>query len=141
MTIKQLSVFIENKTGRINEVTHILGTNGINMTAFSLAENTDFGILRLIVSNVDKAIQVLKEAHFGISVTDVVCFSCPNQPGALSIVLEYLAKEDIFIEYMYAFSQGDTANVVIRPTDNKRCIEILSHYKCDLLDSSALHQL
>lgn len=140
MTIKQLSVFIENKTGRINEVTRILGANGINMTAFSLAENTDFGILRLIVSDVDKAIRVLKEAHFGISVTDVVCFSCANEPGALSVVLEYLAKEHIFIEYMYAFSQGDIANVVIRPTNNQRCVEILSHYKCDLLDSSALQQ-
>lgn len=140
MTIKQLSVFIENKTGRINEVSRILGTNGINMTAFSLAENADFGILRLIVSDVDKAIKVLKEAHFGITVTDVVCFSCPNEPGSLSVVLEYLAKEDIFIEYMYAFSQGDTANVVIRPTDNNRCIEILSHYNCDLLDRSALKQ-
>lgn len=140
MTIKQLSVFIENKTGRINEVSSILGANGINMTAFSLAENADFGILRLIVSDVDKAIKILKEAHFGITVTDVICFSCPNQPGALSTVLEYLAKEDIFIEYMYAFSQGDTANVVIRPTDNNRCIEILSHYNCDLLDKSALKQ-
>lgn len=140
MTIKQLSVFIENKTGRINEVTRILGANDINMTAFSLAENADFGILRLIVSDVDSAIQVLKEAHFGVSITDVVCFSCPNQPGALSIVLEYLAKENIFIEYMYAFSQGDTANVVIRPTDIQRCIEILQHYDCNLLNKTSLKQ-
>ena len=124
-TIKQLSVFIENKTGRINEVTRILADNGINMTAFSLAESADFGILRMIVSDVDKARQALKEARFGVNTTDVVCFSCENVPGALATVLERLAKEDIFIEYMYAFSQGEKANVVIRPTDVARCVEVL----------------
>lgn len=140
MTIRQLSVFIENRTGRINEVTRILGQNGINMTAFSLAESAEFGILRMVVSDVDKAVKALKEAHFGVSVTDVVCFSCPNVPGALATVLEYLAKEDIFIEYMYAFSQGDTANVVIRPTDIDRCIDILTYYKCDILNKNNLSQ-
>lgn len=141
MTIKQLSVFIENKTGRINEVTRILGQNGVNMTAFSLAESADFGILRMIVSDVDLAMRVLKEAHFGLTVTDVVCFSCPNTPGSLSTVLEYLAKENIFIEYMYAFSEGDTANVVIRPTDVKRCLDILTSYNCNLLNRNNLKQL
>ncbi len=140
MTIKQLSVFIENKTGRINEVTRILGQNGINMTAFSLAESADFGILRMVVSDVELAKRVLKEAHFGVTVTDVVCFSCPNTPGSLATVLEYLAKENIFIEYMYAFSKGGTANVVIRPTDVNRCIEILTFYKCDLLNRTNLSQ-
>lgn len=133
MKIKQLSVFIENKTGRINEVAQILGANGINMTAFSLAENAEFGILRLIVSDVDLAVKVLKEAHFGISINDVICLSCPNVPGSLSTVLGCLAKENVFIEYMYAFSQGDTANIVIRPTDLDKCIEILDNCDCDLL--------
>lgn len=140
MTIKQLSVFIENKTGRINDVTHILGDNGVNMTAFSLAENADFGILRMVVSDVELAVRVLKEAHFGVSVTDVVCFNCPNKPGALATVLEYLAKENIFIEYMYAFSEGETASVVIRPTDIDKCVEILTFYKCDILNKSNLKQ-
>lgn len=140
MTIKQLSVFIENKTGRINEVTRILGDNGINMTAFSLAESADFGILRMIVSDVDKATEVLKRAHLGTSVTDVICLSCSNTPGSLAEILEYLAKENIFIEYMYAFSKGDTANVVIRPTDIARCIEVLGKNKCTVLDKSILKQ-
>ncbi|NDW19834.1 amino acid-binding protein [Dysgonomonas sp. 216] len=140
MKIKQLSVFIENKTGRINEVTRILGVNNINMTAFSLAENSDFGILRLIVSDVDKAVKVLKEAHFGINITEVVCFSCPNVPGSLSAVLGHLAKEDVFIEYMYAFSQGDTANVVIRPTDIDKCLEILKTCHCNIIDRDSLSQ-
>lgn len=141
MTIKQLSVFIENKTGRINDVAHILGNNKINMTAFSLAENADFGILRMIVSDVELAVQVLKEAHFGVSITDVVCFSCPNKPGALATILEYLAKENIFIEYMYAFSEGETANVVIRPTDIGKCLDTLTFYKCDILNKSNLRQI
>lgn len=132
MIIKQLSVFIENKTGRINDVTRILAANQINMTAFSLAESTDFGILRMIVSDVEGAKTALKEAHFGVSITDVISFCCPNQPGAMNTILEFLAREQVFIEYMYAFSEGDSANVVIRPTDIDRCAEILklNHYDC-----------
>lgn len=134
MKRKQLSVFIENKTGRINEVTQILGNNGVNMTAFSLAENSEFGILRLIVSDVDLAVKVLREAHFGLTITDVVGFACPNIPGSLSHVLAHLAKENVFIEYMYAFSQGETANVVIKPTDIDKCIEILDKCNCEIID-------
>ena len=139
MTIRQLSVFIENKTGRINEVTRILGVHKINMTAFSLAENSDFGILRMVVSDVDLAVSVLKAAHFGVNVTDVICLCCRNVPGSMSTILEYLAKENVFIEYMYAFSQGETANVVIRPTDIERCIEILTKYECELLSDKNLN--
>ena len=84
MTIKQLSVFLENKTGRINEVTKILGKHGINMHAFSMAESTDFGILRLIVREVDKAVEVLRNENFAVMLTDVVCISCPNEAGSLS---------------------------------------------------------
>ena len=128
MIIKQLSVFIENKTGRINEVTRILEEHGINMSAFSLAESADFGILRMIVSDVEGAKRVLKAAHFGVSVTDVICIVCPNVPGAMHRVLEVLAREQVFIEYMYAFSQGKTADVVIRPTDVARAAEILKTF-------------
>ena len=97
MTIKQLSVFLENKTGRINEVTKILGKAGISMQAFSMAETTDFGILRLIVAEVDKAVEVLREANFAVMLTDVVCISCTNEAGALSTILDKLSQKDIFI--------------------------------------------
>ena len=133
MTIKQLSVFLENKTGRINEVTKILGKNGINMHAFSMAETTDFGILRLIVSEVDKAVEILRNENFAVMLTDVVCISCPNVAGSLSAILEKLAGEEIFIEYMYAFSEGEAANVVIRPTDITRCVSVLTSCNCTLL--------
>ncbi len=77
MTIKQLSVFLENKTGRINDVTKTLAKYDINMHAFSMAESTDFGILRLIVSDVEKAVEVLRAENFAVMLTDVVCISCP----------------------------------------------------------------
>lgn len=136
MTIKQLSVFLENKTGRINDVTKILAQNGINMQAFSMAETTDFGILRLIVSEVDKAVEALRNANFAVMLTDVVCISCPNVAGSLSTVLEQLAENKIFIEYMYAFAQGDTANVVIRPNDIERCVSVLNECDCNIIHKS-----
>lgn len=133
MTIKQLSVFLENRTGRINEVAKILGANNINMKAFSMAETADFGILRLIVPEVDKAVQVLRDASFAVMLTDVVCLNTCNVPGALSNILESLASNDIFIEYMYAFSEGDTANVVIRANDMDKCVSVLGECGCTLI--------
>ena len=125
MTIKQLSIFLENRTGRINEVAKILAENGINMQAFSMAETADFGLLRLIVPDVDKAVEVLHAASFAVMVTDVLCISCPNVPGSMSAVLEKLAANNVFIEYMYAFSEGDTANVVIRPNNIDEAVKVL----------------
>ena len=125
MIIKQLSIFLENRTGRINEVAKILAENGINMQAFSMAETADFGLLRLIVPDVDKAVEVLRAASFAVMVTDVLCITCPNVPGSLSSVLEKLALNDIFIEYMYAFSDGDSANVIIRPTNVEAALKVL----------------
>ena len=125
MIIKQLSIFLENRTGRINEVAKILAENGINMQAFSMAETADFGLLRLIVPDVDKAVEVLHAASYAVMVTDVLCISCPNVPGSMSAVLEKLAANNVFIEYMYAFSEGDTANVVIRPTNVEAAAAVL----------------
>ena len=133
MKTKQLSVFLENKTGRINQVTRILGENGINMLAFSIAETADFSIIRMIVSDVDKASQVMKEAHFAVRVTDVVCIKCSNQAGSLSKILDVLANANVFIEYMYAFSDGDTARVVIRPTDLDICLQVLHQNNCHVI--------
>ena len=132
MTIKQLSIFLENRTGRINEVTKILAENGINMQAFSMAETADFGLLRLIVPDVEKAVEVLHAASFAVMLTDVVCISCPNVAGSLSAILEQLAEKEIFIEYMYAFADGDKANVVIRPNDIDKCVNVLGGCECEL---------
>lgn len=133
MTIRQISVFLENKSGRINDVTKALGKAGINMHAFSMSETTDFGILRLIVSDVDRAIEVLRAANFSVIQTEVICISCANTAGSLSVILERLAEQNIFIEYMYAFAQGDKANVVIRPSDLNRSLEVLKQMDCSVL--------
>ena len=142
MTIKQLSVFLENKTGRINEVTKILGTNGINMKAFSMAETADFGILRLLVSEVDKAVQVLRDASFAVMLTDVVCLNVPNVAGALSGILETLAANEIFIEYMYAFSfrKDQDAVLVFRFDDADKAIVELEKIGAKILTSQALFE-
>ena len=79
------------------------------------------------ISDVNAAKEALREAGFAVMLTDVVCLSCANKPGALSSILDILAREEIFIEYMYAFSEGDLANVVIRPTDVEKCIDTLTN--------------
>ncbi len=137
-TIKQLSVFLENKGGRINDVAKALGEHGINMHAFSMAETTDFGILRLIVSDVEQAVGVLRAENFAVVLTDVVCISCPNVAGALSAILERLAEHQVFIEYMYAFAQGEKAHIVIRPSNLEECLKWLEEDDCDILADKQL---
>ncbi len=141
MKTKQLSIFLENKSGRLTEVTEVLGAAGINLSAMSIADNSDFGILRCIVSDPDKAYQVLKEAHFAVKITDVIGFVCPNTSGSLAIVLKHLSQNGIFIEYMYSFANGDVATVVIRPTDLDACEKILADKKVELMAANDLYQL
>ena len=141
MLIKQLSIFLENKKGRFTEVAKILGEEGINMTAFTVAENSDFGILRLIVSDVDKAIEILRDKRYAVSVTDVVCLRCPNLPGSLARIMDILTKAEIFIEYMYAFAQGEGANIIIRPDNLGHCVEVLQENKLSLLAANDLYKL
>ena len=141
MLAKQLSIFLENKSGRLTEVTEVLGNAGVNLSALSIADNSDFGILRCIVSNPEKAYQVLKDAHFAVKITDVIGFSCPNTSGSLALVLRYLSDAGVFIEYMYSFANGDVANIVIRPTDLDACDRILEERKVDLMAASDLYRL
>lgn len=141
MVAKQLSIFLENKEGRLTEVTEVLAREGVNLSALCIAENADFGILRGIVSDPDKAYKALKEHHFAVNITDVVGISCPNVPGALAKVLQCLSAAGVFIEYMYSFANGDAANVVIRPNDMKKCLEVLTEKKVDLLAADDLYRL
>ena len=141
MKTKQLSIFLENKSGRLTEVTDVLGAAGINLSAMSIADNSDFGILRCIVSDPDKAYKVLKEQHFAVKITDVIGFVCPNTSGSLAIVLKHLSGNGVFIEYMYSFANGDVATVVIRPTDLDACEKILADKKVELMAANDLYQL
>ena len=104
MLIRQLSVFLENKQGRFTQVAQLLGQEGVNMTAFSVSENADFGILRLIVDETDRALDILRRHKYAVTEVDVFQLRCPNQPGALGRVMDIITQAGIFIEYMYAFS-------------------------------------
>lgn len=141
MIAKQLSIFLENKSGRLTEVTEILANEGINLSALSIAENADFGILRGIVSDPDKAYKALKAHHLAVSITDVIGINCPNIPGSLARVLRFMSNEGVFIEYMYSFANGETANVIIRPNDMEKCIKVLTDKKVELLAASELYRL
>lgn len=141
MLAKQLSIFLENKSGRLTEVTDILGDADINLSAMSIADNSDFGILRCIVSDPEKAYAVLKENHFAVKITDVIGFQCPNTSGSLARVLRHLSSKGVFIEYMYSFANGNYATVVIRPTDLQECDRILSEMKVELMAANDLYKL
>ena len=141
MIIKQLSIFLENREGRLTEVAEILGSAGINMTAFSVADNSDFGILRLIVSDPEKAHKLLKDKLFAVSLTDVICLQLPNSPGSLARVLKILSSESVFIEYMYAFSLGETACAVIRPNLLDTAINALNQNQISLIQADELYKI
>lgn len=141
MIAKQLSIFLENNTGRLTEVTEVLAREGINLSALCIAENADFGILRGIVSDPDKAYTVLKANHFAVNITNVVGINCPNIPGALAKVLNYLSEAGVFIEYMYSFANNNSANVIIRPSNLEKCIEVLTEKKVELLAANDLYRL
>ena len=138
MFAKQLSVFLENKSGRLTEVTEVLAAEYINLSAMSIADNSDFGILRCIVSDPDHAYQVLRREHFAVKVTDVVGFICPNVPGSLAKILRKLSDQGVFIEYMYSFNFGDHANIIVRPSNLEECARILEDLKVGKLDKEQM---
>lgn len=142
MIIKQLSVFLENTTGRLNEVTQILGNAGINMSAFSVADTSEFGILRMIVSDPETAFTILREAEFSVKLTDVICLHSPNEPGALARALTILSDESVFIEYLYAYSMDNkSANIVLKPDNIQKCIEVLQAHQMELVSASEMYKI
>ena len=127
MKVEQISIFIENKSGRLAEVTRTLGEAGVNIRALSLADTSDFGILRLIVNDCEKAKQVLKEKGFTVSKTEVVAVEVPDCPGGLSRILQALDRAQINVEYMYAFVErcGENAVIIFRFDETDKAIQTL----------------
>jgi len=127
MLIKQISVFLENRKGRLSEITDILAKNDINIRALSIADTTNFGILRLIVNNTHKAEKALKENNFTVSINSMVSVSLPDSPGGLSNVLKTLSDGDLQIEYMYAFisHDPDKAYVLMRIEEDFKAQKLL----------------
>lgn len=111
--IKQISVFLENKSGRLVRVAQVLGEAGINIRGISIADTSDFGILRMIVDQPEKAIEAFKEKGIMATVTDVIAMEVPDTPGGLARVLEYMQEADINIEYLYSFIEKPTTNAII----------------------------
>jgi len=127
MKVEQISIFLENKSGRLAEVTGILARAGINIRALSLADTADFGILRLIVNRTDPAKQVLKESGFTVAKTEVIALEVPDAPGGLARILATLHGAGINVEYMYAFVQrsGDNAIIIFRFDELDKAIQVL----------------
>jgi hypothetical protein len=128
MKVEQISVFLENKSGRLAEVTNILSASGVNIRALSLADTADFGILRLIVNQTDKAKEVLKKNGFTVGKTEVIALEVPDRPGGLAGILKILEGGSINVEYMYAFVQrsGDNAIIIFRFDEIDKAIEVLT---------------
>lgn len=137
--IKQLSIFLENKTGRLTEVTRLLGKSGINLTAFSMSESSDFGIMRVVLSDPETAQKLLISHGFTVTLCDVVCLFVPNTPGTLSEALLILSEHNVSVDYMYAFAMDDIARVVIRPSDINRCVEVLQKSNLKLAKASDMY--
>lgn len=143
MKVEQISIFIENKSGRLAEVAKTLGEADVNIRALSLADTSDFGILRLIVNNNETASAVLKEKGFTVSKTEVVAVEVPDCPGGLAKILQTLDGAAINVEYMYAFVERSAGNAVIifRFDETDNAIKVLTKAEFNVLDGQKLSGL
>jgi len=130
MKIMQISVFLENRKGRLYDVCSLLGTNDVNIRALTIAETESFGVLRIVVDKSDFAIQLLRDNHFVANFTDVVAVEVPDRPGGLASILKVLAENDVNIEYMYGFVEKftDKALLVMRFEDTDFAQQILAKH-------------
>ncbi len=135
MKVRQLSIFLENRSGRLAEVTEIMGEASINIRALSLADTSDFGILRVIVDDPDKALRILEEKGFTVTGTDVLAVEVEDKPGGLARVLKLLEEEGVNVEYMYAFMEKltDHALLIFRIEDIEGAIEICRKHGIKIL--------
>jgi hypothetical protein len=141
MIIHQLSVFLENKSGRIAEVLEALGRENIRITALSMADTTEFGILRLIVSDADKAKELLKKSNFTVNITEVISVMAPNEAKHYARVLKILSDQDISVEYTYAYSVGDKSIIILRCSNTEEAIAALKSHEMELMRASDLYKI
>jgi hypothetical protein len=143
MRITQISVFIVNESGRLHEVTGLLGDNNINIRALSLADTSDFGILRLIVNEPDKAYRLLRENEFTVGRTEVLAVEVPDNPGGLAGVLGALSKASINVEYMYALVERstDSAVMIFRFDDTAKAVDTLTANGYKLMKGEQIYEI
>jgi len=141
--ITQISVFVENKPGRLADIAGIIAEAGIDIRALSLADTTDFGILRLIVNDPERAAGALKAHGLTVNRTNVIGVALEDRPGALYSVLDILRRESIGVEYTYAFitRKTDGAFVILRVADNERAAQALISHGVALLESSEVYEI
>ncbi|MCX5827220.1 MAG: amino acid-binding protein [Deltaproteobacteria bacterium] len=141
MKVEQVSVFLENKQGSLEEVTRILRDANVNIRTLSLADTTDFGILRLIVNDVDTTSRALRDKGFRVSRTTVVAVEVPDKPGGLHSILEVLARDNIAVEYLYAYVEksGENAVIIFRFDDSNAAIEVLRKNSFSVLSGDKLY--
>ena len=140
MTIKQLSVFLENREGRLDEVLKTLGANDVNIVALSLADTSDYGMLRMIVSDPEKGKAVLKEAGITSMLTDVVALRVPHATGSLSKAMHALMVDGVNVEYMYAFANGADASAVLKSDDPSKVVAILKENGFDVWEADEAYR-
>ena len=142
MKVEQISIFLENKSGRLAEVTDILAKNNINLRALSLAYTADFGIFRLIVSDSEKTVALLKDRGFTLSRNEVVAVVVPDRPGGLASILALLQGKAINVEYMYAFVQKSEGNAVLifRFDEIEQAIDVLRESGVRVLSKEEVQQ-
>lgn len=140
MIIKQISVFVENKRGRLAEITKVLQQENIDIRALSIADTKDFGILRLIVNDADKAIDILKRDGFTVSITKVIGIGIDDKPGGLAKAMAVLNENKISVEYMYAFISrtAETAYVILRVEDNELAISVLEKNNFQVMENDLI---
>lgn len=143
MKVEQISIFLENKSGRLADVTNVLGGAGINIRALSLADTTDFGILRLIVNDNEKAKEVLKANGFTVGKTEVMAVEVSDRPGGLSEILNVMKDNGINVEYMYAFVQksGGNAIIIFRFDELEKAIAVLQTAGIRILTGEEIYTL
>jgi len=143
MKVEQVSIFLENRAGRLAEVTGVLAEAGINIRALSLADTSEFGILRLIVTDTEKARKVLKDNGFTVGRTTVVAVEVKDEPGGLHNILTMLSQKGINVEYMYAFVQqsGKNAIIIFRFDKTDQAIEALKQAKVKIVPGKELYKL
>ncbi|MBW2592115.1 MAG: ACT domain-containing protein [Deltaproteobacteria bacterium] len=143
MRVEQISIFLENKAGRLAEVTTIIAEAGINIRALALADTSDFGVLRLIVNDNQKAEETLKSHGFTVGTTEVLAVEVPDQPGGLQNILAILHKAGANVEYMYAFVQqsGNNAVMIFRFDHIDAAVKILEENGVVVIDGNRLYSM
>jgi hypothetical protein len=140
MRIQQISVFIENQSGRLSEVATLLGESSINIRALSLADTADFGILRLIVDKPEEAYKILKANDFTVGRTDVIAVEVPDKPGGLASVLNALSNSEVNVEYMYAFvHKGNTAAMIFRFDDTEMAVNVIEKAGLNVIRNATIY--